>query len=36
MMRDDALKSDIYPLRTEMSGKQQIPILHVYSTDDIE
>ena len=36
MMRDDALNSEIDPLRTEMTGMKHIPISHVYSTDDRE
>ena len=33
-MRSDALNSDNYPVRTEMTGMKQIPILNVCSTDD--
>ena len=36
MMRADDLKLDNYPVRTEMTGKKQILILHVCSTDDIK
>ena len=34
-MRADTLNSHVYPVRTEMTGTKQIPILHVCSTDDI-
>ena len=34
IMRDDALKSKNYPVRTEMTGKKHILISHVCSTDD--
>ena len=33
MMRDDALNSHIYPVRTEMNGTQQIPTSNVYYMD---
>ena len=36
MMRADALNSHIYPVRTEMTGTKQIPISHVFPTDEIE
>ena len=36
MMIYDALNSDNYPVRTEMTGVKHIPILHVRSTDDSE
>ena len=29
-MRADVLNLKVYPVRTEMTGKQQIPILHVF------
>ena len=32
MMRADALKLHVYPVRTEMTATKQIPILHVFST----
>ena len=32
-MRVDALNSDNYPARIEMTVKKQIPTLHVFSTD---
>ena len=36
MMRADALNSDNYPVRTEMTGMQQILISHIWSTDKRE
>ena len=36
MMRADALNSENYPLRTEMSGTKHIPTSHVCSTDKSE
>ena len=35
-MRADDLNSYIYPLRTEINGKQQIPTSHVYSKKESE
>ena len=35
-MRVDALNSDNYPVRTEMTVKKQIPTLHVCSAEKIE
>ena len=32
-MRSDVLNSHVYPVRTEMTGTKQIPILNVFSTD---
>ena len=34
MMRADDLKSDIHSVRTEITGMQQIPILHVCFADE--
>ena len=34
MMRYDALNLHVYPLRMEITGKKQIMISHVCSTDD--
>ena len=36
MMRSDALYSDNYPVRTEMTATEQIPASHVFSTDESE
>ena len=36
MMRYDALNSDNYPIRTEITGAKHIPILHVCYMDNIE
>ena len=33
-MRVDALNSDNYPVRMEMTGTKQVPTSHVCSTDD--
>ena len=33
-MRADALNSENYPIRIEMTGVKHIPILHVISTDN--
>ena len=35
-MRADALNSQVYPVRMEMNGTQQIPTLHVCSNDKSE
>ena len=35
-MRDDALNSHIYPVRTEMNGTQQISTSNVYYMDKSE
>ena len=35
-MRDDALNSHVYPVRTKMTGAKQTPISHVCSTDKSE
>ena len=34
MMRDDALNSCVYPVRTEMNATKHIPTSHVYSADE--
>ena len=34
MVRDDALKPYIYPVRTEMTDTKKIPIPHIGSTDE--
>ena len=36
MMRADVLNFQVYPVRTEMTGTQQIPISHVFYTDESE
>ena len=35
-MRDDAINSHVYPVRTEMTGTKQIPISHIFSIDEIK
>ena len=30
----DALNSHVYPFRTEMISTKQIPILHIFSTEE--
>ena len=35
-MRADALNLHVYPVRTERTGTQHIPILHVFSTNGSE
>ena len=34
MMRADDLKSDNYPVRTDINATKQIPTSHVFSTDE--
>ena len=36
MIRSDAINSDNYPVRTEMTSTKQIPTSHVFSTDKRE
>ena len=36
MMRADALNSRVYPVRTEMTAMKYIPILQVFSMENIE
>ena len=36
MMKADDLKSNGYPVRTEITAKKQIPISHVCSMDESE
>ena len=36
MVRSDALNLHVYPVRTETTGKKQIPTLYVCSTDESE
>ena len=36
MIRDNSLNSDNCTVRTEITGAKHIPILHVFSMDDIE
>ena len=36
MMRADAINSDNYPVRTEITGMKHIPTLHICSTNNIE
>ena len=36
MMRGDAFNSHVDTLRTEMTGKQQIPISHIFDLDRSE
>ena len=35
-MKENALNSNIDPVRTKMTGTKNIPILHVCSEDDIK
>ena len=36
VMRADSLNFYVYPVGTEMTGTKQIPVLRVFSTDEIE
>ena len=36
MIRADALNSHVYPVRTEMTDTQQIPISHICDLDESE
>ena len=36
MMRADVINLHVYPVRTEITATKQIPILHVFSTDESE